>query len=73
MNNRSATKILSILVSVVFISLILPGCHSKKQPEQKAPPLKVMQIKGKRLPIYLDLVGQPTGIPTVEIRARVVG
>lgn len=73
MNNRSATKILSILVSIVFILLILPGCHSKKQPEQKAPPLKVMQIKGKRLPIYLELVGQATGIPTVEIRARVAG
>lgn len=35
--------------------------------------MSVLQIKGTKVPVYIQVVGQATGIPTVEIRARVAG
>jgi len=49
------------------------GCKPKNKPENAPPPLKVMQIKGTKVPFYLNMVGTAVGIPTVEIRARVAG
>ena len=37
------------------------------------PTFKVLEIKGTKVPVYLEMVGQAVGIPTVEIRARVAG
>jgi len=51
----------------------LSGCKSNNQNIPQAPSLKVMTIAGIRIPVYLEMVGQAEGIPTVEIRARVEG
>ncbi|MCK9203490.1 MAG: efflux RND transporter periplasmic adaptor subunit [Bacteroidales bacterium] len=73
MKNHFSHKIALIIGFICIAALVNPGCKSKKDTQKKAPPLKVMQIKGTRLPIYLEMVGQAVGIPTVEIRARVAG
>jgi membrane fusion protein, multidrug efflux system len=52
---------------------IITGCNSGSKPESEIPAFKVMQIKGTPVPVYLSMVGQAIGIPTVEIRARVAG
>ncbi|MCX6284364.1 MAG: efflux RND transporter periplasmic adaptor subunit [Bacteroidetes bacterium] len=57
-------------VTVIFIS---PACKSKEKGPAEAPEFKVMQLKGSTVPIFLDMVGQAEGIPTVDIRARVEG
>lgn len=51
----------------------LTGCKSDNKNAQQPPSLKVMTVAGTRVPVYLDMVGQAEGIPTVEIRARVEG
>ncbi len=64
----------SIVMTVAFLSLlILSGCKEKKKESAGAPELKVLEIKGKSIPVYLEMVGQSVGIPTVEITARVEG
>jgi membrane fusion protein, multidrug efflux system len=52
---------------------VITGCNSGKKQESEIPAFKVMQIKGTSVPVYLSMVGQAVGIPTVEIRARVAG
>jgi len=54
-------------------TIFLQACKSGKKQEQKAPAFKVMELKGTKVPVYLQMVGQAVGIPTVEIRARVAG
>jgi membrane fusion protein (multidrug efflux system) len=73
MNNRyfRIISLMALMLPAIFI--LIPGCKSKKQQEQQAPPLKVMELKGTKVPVYLQMVGQAAGIPTVEIRARVAG
>ena len=65
----------TFLLSAVFLSslIMMTACKSKKE-EVKAPPaFKVMEIRSKKVPVYIQVVGQAVGIPTVEIRARVAG
>ena len=67
-------RIIILMIVLIPAFLILThGCKSDKKPEAQAPPLKVMELKGTRVPVYLQMVGQAVGIPTVEIRARVAG
>ena len=63
--------IIPILVFSVWI--MLPSCKSEVKKEMPPPAFKVMEIKGTKVPAYLQMVGQAVGIPTVEIRARVAG
>ena len=59
---------------VMLLALFLnPGCKSRQKGPAEAPEFKVMQLKGSTVPIFLDMVGQAEGIPTVDIRARVEG
>ena len=51
----------------------IPSCKSEEKKELPPPAFKVMEIKGTKVPVYLQMVGQVIGIPTVEIRARVAG
>lgn len=65
-----------ILLAIAFFSvfgIVASSCKSKEQPKGAAPVFKVMEIKGTKVPVYLQMVGQAVGIPTVEIRARVAG
>ena len=73
MKNSLVHKVLFFCFILSIIALVNPACKSEKQQENAPPPLKVMQIKGKKVPFYLEMVGQAVGIPTVEIRARVAG
>ncbi len=72
--NRSIIKHLIFLgVSLITFTILNSSCKEKKQEEQAPPSFKVMEIKGTKVPVYLQMVGQAVGIPTVEIRARVAG
>lgn len=63
-----------IILGYSVVSLIgLSGCKSDNKTAQQPPSLKVMTIAGTSVPVYLEMVGQAEGIPTVEIRARVEG
>lgn len=66
-------KMLLAAVILITFGVCITACKSKKQQEQKPPSLKVMEIKGTKVPVYLEMVGQAIGIPTIEIRARVAG
>lgn len=65
----------NITATVIILTLwmILPGCKSEVKKETAPPAFKVMEIKGTKVPVYLQMIGQAVGIPTVEIRARVAG
>ncbi|MEI7499851.1 MAG: efflux RND transporter periplasmic adaptor subunit [Bacteroidota bacterium] len=67
------SKILFVLAIFFTIGTLLPACKPKDKQEGPPPAFKVMELKGTKVPIYLQMVGQAVGIPTVEIRARVVG
>jgi membrane fusion protein, multidrug efflux system len=73
MNPFSAKKIWLIASVMLAVSIVLPSCKSNDKKEGKLPVFKVMEVKAKNVPVYLQIVGQATGIPTVEIRARVAG
>ncbi len=65
-----------IFPALVFLTICLwsiTGCKSGNKKEAELPAFKVMELKGTRVPVYLEMVGQAIGIPTVEIRARVAG
>jgi membrane fusion protein, multidrug efflux system len=72
--NKPMVQKVFLLVMMLGISCMLNNaCKSKKKQAMVPPPLKVMEIKGTKVPIYLEMVGQAVGIPTIEIRARVAG
>ncbi|MFZ4570132.1 MAG: efflux RND transporter periplasmic adaptor subunit [Bacteroidales bacterium] len=56
-----------------FVIVMNPSCKSKDKGQTEAPRFKVMQLKGSTVPIFLEMVGQAEGIPTIDIRARVEG
>jgi len=58
---------------VLTIWIMLPSCKSEQKKDTSPPPFKVLEIKGTKVPVYIQMVGQAVGIPTVEIRARVAG
>ncbi len=66
---RSVAFVLTLSV----ILILSPGCKSKKEEVKKAPAFKVLDIAGKKIPLYVDMVGQAVAIPTVNINARVEG
>jgi membrane fusion protein (multidrug efflux system) len=73
MNRSFYKRILHVLIILVIPGILLFSCKTKVE-EAKAPPVfKVMEIKGTKVPVYIQMVGQAVGIPTVEIRARVSG
>ena len=67
---KSATLALALLAGMAILS---PGCKSKMQQKKEPPALKVLEIKGTRVPVIIEMVGQAVGIPTVNITARVEG
>ena len=60
-------------VILIFLGVFTTSCKSKEKQEAAPPSFKVMELKGTKVPVYLQMVGQAVGIPTVEIRARVAG
>ncbi len=73
MKNPVFQKLFLLSMILCLPMAMLTACKSKNQHKQSPPPFKTMQIKGTRVPVYLDMVGQAVGIPTIEIRARVAG
>lgn len=63
---------LTLAITVIAL-FIIPACKSKQKAPAEAPAFKVMQLKGSTVPVFIDMVGQAEGIPTVDIRARVEG
>lgn len=62
------------MMAVVMIAVsLIPGCKGDEKQVSQTPKFKVMELKGTRVPVFLQMVGQAQGIPTVEIRARVEG
>ena len=68
-----ATKILLAFAIIFTLGVMITSCKSKEKQEGAPPAFKVMELKGTKVPVYLQMVGQAVGIPTVEIRARVAG
>lgn len=73
MTNKCPRIIFLMIILFPVLTILLQGCKSKGKQEQEAPAFKVMELKGTKVPVYLQMVGQSVGIPTVEIRARVAG
>ncbi len=73
MNRHLPMKSIYFILILSISILVNPGCSSKKKQEIKPPALKVMEIKGTKVPVSLEMIGQAVGIPTIEIRARVAG
>jgi membrane fusion protein, multidrug efflux system len=70
----SINRKIFLICAVIFSSVtLMTSCKSKKEEVKAPPPFKVMEIKSKKVPVYIQMVGQAMGIPTVEIRARVAG
>lgn len=70
------SKTLLFFCLLAFSGVIITGpsgCKSDNKTTQQPPSLKVMTVAGIRIPVFLEMVGQAEGIPTVEIRARVEG
>jgi membrane fusion protein, multidrug efflux system len=73
MNKTNSGKVFSLLFFVLIAGMLVTACKSKKEEVTTQPSFKVMEIKAKKVPAYVQMVGQAVGIPTVEIRARVSG
>lgn len=71
MKHKMIIRVFRILSWVLLVITI--GCKPQHDQEKTPPGLKVMNLTGTRVPVYLEMVGQAEGIPTVEIRARVEG
>ncbi len=65
--------IMRYTLAILISGILLTGCKSEEKKETAPPPLKVMELKGTKVPVFLQMVGKAEGIPTVEIRARVAG
>lgn len=73
MISRALRTMLPAFVILLFIAIVPYGCKEKKEEAKNLPNLKVLELQSKKVPVYLQMVGQAVGIPTVEIRARVAG
>jgi len=68
------TTYAAIWMAVVIVAgSLIPGCKGDEKQASQTPRFKVMELKGTKVPVFLQMVGQAQGIPTVEIRARVEG
>jgi membrane fusion protein (multidrug efflux system) len=73
MNPFTTKKFLLAIAVFIIPGILITGCKTKEKEEVKPPLLKVLEIKGNKIPVYLEMVGQAVGIPTVEVTARVEG
>ncbi len=73
MRNTFTTTLLIAMVLATGMVILPSGCKPKTDQENAPPALKVLDIKGRKVPVFLEMVGQAVGIPTVNITARVEG
>ncbi len=73
MRNSFVKRNILPAILILAVLTIISSCKSEKKKELPPPAFKVMEIKGTKVPVYLQMVGQAVGIPTVEIRARIAG
>ena len=73
MRQHFITRVSFAIALLFTLGLITTSCKPKEQKKGAPPSFKVMELKGTKVPVYLQMVGQAVGIPTVEIRARVAG
>lgn len=66
---------LKTIVLTIFLSLSLGACsEGKKAPPPPPPPeVSVVETKAQDVPLYLEFVGQTSGLKDIAIRARVEG
>ncbi|HEY5124924.1 MAG TPA: biotin/lipoyl-binding protein, partial [Ignavibacteria bacterium] len=73
MNPFIIKKILLVIAVFIIPGILITSCKTKEKEEATPPVLKVLEIKGNKIPVYLEMIGQAVGILTVEITARVEG
>jgi membrane fusion protein (multidrug efflux system) len=73
MNLFITKKFLTAIAVLIITGILITGCKTKAKEEASPPLLKVLEIKGNKIPVYIEMIGQAAGIPTVEITARVEG
>ena len=71
MNKKFISPLLWLIAAIAMV--MNPSCKSKDKGPAEAPRFKVMELKGSTVPVFLEMVGQAEGIPTIDIRARVEG
>lgn len=67
---RSVLLLAAVTAGILFLQT---GCKKKQEQKKEPPAFRVLDIRGNNLPVYLEMVGQAVGIPTVNITARVEG
>jgi len=73
MSQRITRTIIFIMAVSAGILFVQTGCKKKQEQKKEPPAFKVLDIRGNNLPVYVEMVGQAIGIPTVNITARVEG
>ena len=60
---------------ITCMTFFLSACSSEKKKEAPPPPpeVSVIETKAEDVPLYLEFVGQTTGLKDIDIRARVEG
>ncbi len=66
---RISTSVLPAVICIIMAT----GCGNKNSKQQEIPKLKVLELKGVKVPIFLEMVGQADAMPTVALTARVQG
>jgi membrane fusion protein (multidrug efflux system) len=71
--NRNFPRLFNAAILVVLCIAMTTSCGSSKSKKEEIPQLKVLELKGVKVPIFLEMVGQAEAIPTVAITARAQG
>ncbi len=66
---------LTMIGLITCMTFFLSACSSEKKKEAPPPPpeVSVIETKAEDVPLYLEFVGQTTGLKDIDIRARVEG
>ena len=71
--NRNFPRLFNAAILAVLCLSLTTSCGNSKSKKQEIPQLKVLELKGVKVPIFLEMVGQAEAIPTVAITARAQG
>lgn len=63
----------SVIVALLALAALLPGCEKPQQPPPPPPEVTVMTVEPKDTPVTFEFVGSTASSQQVEVRARVNG